>query len=56
MVTAGLTIKGKPETEPEEGPDAPIVCEPEAEAGTVKVPLQLPEELAEIAEETVVPS
>jgi hypothetical protein len=33
-----------------------ILWEPEAEAGTVKVPLQLPEELAEIAEVTAVPS
>jgi hypothetical protein len=37
-------------------PDASILCEPEAEAGTTKAVLQAPWELALIFEATVVPS
>jgi hypothetical protein len=58
MVIVGPTMKTMPVTEPAEvvEPYAPMVWEPAAEAGMVRVPLQAPKELAEIAEATTVPS
>jgi hypothetical protein len=58
IVIPGPTRKSTPVTEPAVvvEPYAPIVWEPEAEDGTTKVAFQPPVELAEIAEETTVPS